>query len=196
MKRVGPIPVVTVCAVLVAGSIQAADVRVKTRDELASALREAKAGTTILIEPGTYPGGLSEGDLFGTPTQPIVIRGADPKQPPVIEGGSSGLHLSSAQHLELRDLIIRSARGNGLNLDDGGKTDSAHDIVLKNLVVQDVGPEGNRDGIKLSGLDRFRVEGCQVSQWGSGGSAIDMVGCHDGEITGSRFENARGHEAK
>jgi hypothetical protein len=55
--------------------------------------------------------------------------------------------------------------------------------------VTDVGPTGNRDGIKLSGLDDFRVEGCVVERWGSGGSAIDMVGCHRGVIENNLFRH-------
>jgi pectate lyase len=182
-------------AILLGSPVWAADVPVKTRDELMRALREAKAGTTVVIAAGTYDGGFSGATLAGTADQPIVLRGADPGNPPVFSGGGAGLHLSSAQHVELRDLVVQGARGNGLNFDDGGKPGSAHDIILKNVTVRDVGPDGNRDGIKLSGLDRFRLEGCQVSQWGSGGSAIDMVGCHNGEISGCRFEKARGDQA-
>ena len=57
------------------------------------------------------------------------------------------------------------------------------------MVVRDIGPTGNRDGIKLSGVDDFRVEGCTVERWGSGGSGIDMVGCHRGEIVGCTFRH-------
>ena len=64
--------------------------------------------------------------------------------------------------------------------------------MLKNLVVRDVGPTGNRDGIKLSGVSSFRVEGCRIERWGSGGSAIDMVGCQQGVIRDCKFpEGAR-----
>src|SRR5688572_26666694 len=79
--------------------------QVATRDELALALREASPGTTILVAPGTYRGGFSFAGLKGTEEQPIVVAGADPKNPPVIEGGY-GLHLSSPEHLELRDLVF------------------------------------------------------------------------------------------
>jgi hypothetical protein len=59
--------------------------------------------------------------------------------------------------------------------------------VLHGLTVADVGPDGNRDGIKLSGLDDFRVEVCHLERWGSGGSGIDMVGCHRGLIVDNVF---------
>jgi hypothetical protein len=79
---------------------------------------------------------------------------------------------------------------NELQVDDGGSFDSpAHHILLEGLVVRDIGPEGNLDGIKLSGVDDFRVEGCTIERWSSGGSAIDMVGCHRGTITGCTFRH-------
>jgi hypothetical protein len=171
-------------------------VRVSTRDELARALRAARPGTTISLAPGSYAGGFSQAGLQGTKEQPIVVVGADPADPPVIEGGGSGLHLSSPAHLALRDLILSGATGNGLNIDDGGSADTpAHSLVLKNLVVRDVGPAGNRDGIKLSGLEDFRIEGCRVERWGASGSAIDMVGCHRGVVTGCTFREASGDGA-
>jgi hypothetical protein len=54
------------------------------------------------------------------------------------------------------------------------------------------------DGIKLSGVDDFLVENCVVDKWGSGGSAIDMVGCHRGVISGSTFRKggSNGVQAK
>lgn len=174
----------------------AEEVRVANRADLIQALRNAKPGVTILVAPGTYDGGLSQSGLQGTKDHPITIAAADSANPPVISGGSAGLHLSSPQHVELRDLIIQGARGNGLNIDDAGAGNPAgHDIVLRNVTVRDVGPEGNRDGIKLSGLDHFRIENCQVEQWGAGGSAIDMVGCHHGIVTGCKFHNARSESA-
>jgi len=150
---------------------------------------------------GTYRGGLSIATLKGTKELPIVIAGADPKDPPLIRGGGGGLHLSSPEHVELRDLVFAGATGNGLNIDDGGSIESpAHHVVLRNVLVRDVGPDGNRDGIKLSGVDDFRIENCRVERWGSGGSAIDMVGCHQGVITGCTFregkDQANGVQAK
>ena len=188
-------------ASIAAAAGQDAQVRVSSRDELARALAAAKPGTTILIGPGKYRGGLSAGKLAGTKEAPIFVAGADPKDPPVIEGGGSGLHLSSPAHLELRDIVFEKATGNGINFDDGGSSETpAHDIVLKNLMIRDVGPSGNRDGLKLSGVNDFRVEGCRIERWGSGGSAIDMVGCQRGTIHGCTFkegaDQANGVQAK
>lgn len=177
-------------------SIAAAEeVRVSSREELVAALSQAKAGTTIRLAAGTYRGGLTQNNLRGTAEQPIVIAAEDSRNPPVIEGGGTGLHFSSPENLELRDLVLAGATGNGLNIDDGGNGATARSIVLRNLTVRDVGPEGNRDGIKLSGVDAFVVDGCRVERWGSGGSGIDMVGCHQGEIKNCQFVEARGNAA-
>jgi len=53
-----------------------------------------------------------------------------------------------------------------------------------------VGPQGNHDAIKLSGVVDFRVEGCVIERWGTGGgSGIDMVGCHRGVIESNFFRH-------
>jgi hypothetical protein len=202
MQRI-VILVLVFCSILIGHARAAEEVarRVSSRDELARALSEAKPGTTILVAPGKYRGGFSAGKLTGTKDAPIVVAGADPKDPPVIEGGGSGLHLSSPAYLELRDMIVEKANGNGINIDDGGSSETpAHDVVLKNVVIRDVGPGGNRDGLKLSGVNDFRVEGCHIERWGSSGSAIDMVGCQRGIVRGCTFkegaDQANGVQAK
>jgi hypothetical protein len=165
-------------------------VKVADSEQLRRALAEAKPGTTIRIAPGTYPGGMYAEGLRGEAGRPIVLRAEDPKDPPVIEGGGEGLHLADPAYVELRDLVIRGATGNGINIDDGGSFDTpAHHLLLSGLVVRDVGPSGNRDGLKLSGVDEFRVESCTIERWGDGGSGIDMVGCHRGEIVGCTFRH-------
>ena len=109
---------------------------------------------------------------------------------PSSRAATFGLHLSDPAHVELHDLVVERATGNGINIDDGGSPDTpAHHVVLRGLVVRDIGPAGNRDGIKLSGVDDFRVEGCTVERWGDRGSGIDMVGCHRGEVTGCTFRH-------
>jgi hypothetical protein len=175
-------------AALLASLAQAAgaEVKVDTLPALRAALAKAGPGTTVLVAPGTYEGGLDVRGASGAEGRPILVRAADPKDPPVFTGG--GVHLSGISHIELRGLTIEKVRGNGINIDDGGKLDTpARGVVLRDLVVRDVGPRGNLDGIKLSGLADFRVEGCTVERWGSGGSGIDMVGCVRGEIVGCTF---------
>ncbi len=166
----------------------AVSVRVSTTEQLQRAVTQAQPGTRILLAPGTYRGGLSFAQVRGRADAPIVLAAADEQRRPVVEGGPSGLHFSSPAYLELRHLVISGASGNGLNIDDGGVSDQpAHHVTLEGLEVRDIGPRGNRDGIKLSGLDHFAVIDCRVEQWGDSGSGIDMVGCHDGRIVDCFF---------
>ena len=163
-------------------------VKIRTRDELQQAARNAQPGATILIAPGTYRGGLSFARLRGEKGKPIVLGALDAKRPPVFKGGASGFHLTDPSHVELHNLILTGSSGNGLNIDDGGSYDSpAQHIVLRDLQIRDIGPNGNRDGIKLSGVDDFTIAGCTIERWGKSGSAIDMVGCHRGQVSDCTF---------
>ncbi len=147
----------------------------------------ATPGTQILLRPGEYAGGIGLVGLHGTAVAPIIIGASDPQNPPVIVGGGSGMQLSRVSHLVVRDLTIRGAKDNGLNVDDGGTyTQPSHHVTLRNVRVSTL-PAGNHDGIKLSGIDDFRVESCRVEKWG--GSAIDMVGCHRGVIAACDFRD-------
>ena len=168
-------------------------VNVSDTEGLRNALRQARMGTHIRLRPGEYRGGLYFAGVRGTQRHPIVVMAADPTRPPVIRGGSNGIQFSSPAHLILQDLVFEGATTNGLNIDDGGTMDfSAHDIVMRRLQVRNVGDRGNQDGIKLSGVTRFRIEQCTIEHWGEGGSAIDMVGCSHGVIEGSTFRHREG----
>lgn len=163
-------------------------VKVDDTPSLREALQGARPGTRIELAPGEYAGGIMVSGLAGTRKEPVLVCAADRERPPVIRGGTAGLHLIDPAHVHLRDLVFEGASGNGLNVDDGGSYETpAHDVVLERIVVRDVGPGGNRDGIKLSGVDRFTVVDTSVERWGKGGSGIDMVGCHDGQIEGCTF---------
>ena len=164
------------------------DIAVRGSEALRKAVSAAQPGTRLLLEPGEYEGGMYFQNVHGAPGQPIVIAAADREDLPIIQGGSNSFHFAHATHLELHDLVLTGATSNGLNIDDGGTYDTpAHHIVLRRLKVTDIGPKGNRDGIKLSGVDDFRIEDCVIERWGDGGSAIDMVGCHRGVIEGCTF---------
>jgi hypothetical protein len=176
---------------------------VRDADGLRRAAAAAGPGTRILLEPGEYPGGFSFSGLKGAPGKPIVIAAADAKRPPVIRGGGSAIQLTDPAHVEIEGLTITGASGNGLNIDDGGSYDSpAHHLVIRGVTVTDIGGNGNHDGIKLSGVDDFRIEGSRLERWGTrGGSAIDMVGCHRGVIEKNVFrhdeaDGASGVQAK
>ena len=160
-------------------------IRVQNTTQFRQAVRNARPGDTILLAAGEYEGGLYVENVHGEPGKPIVISAEEERTPPVIRGGGECLHISKASYIELRNLVMVGARYNGVNIDDGGQYDSpTHHIVLKSLTIRDIGPEGNCDGIKLSGVTDFHVEGCTVERWGDGGQGIDMVGCHRGVIEG------------
>jgi len=158
---------------------------------LQAALRRAAPGTVIRIAAGRYQPGVFVTGLKGAPERPIVIEGADPEKPPLFEGGKVGWQLSDCEHVTLRNLAVRGQQANGINIDDGGSFDTpARHIVLEKIHVADVGPQGNCDGIKLSGVDDFNVRDCTVEGWG--GQAIDMVGCHRGVIESCTFRGKPG----
>lgn len=169
----------------------ATEVTVRDAAGLRAAVAAARPGTTILLAEGNYGGGFAFPNLRGEPGRPIVIASADPKKPAVFRDAKTGLHLANPAHVELRHLVFTVLYANGLNIDDGGRRSEggAHHVVLRDLRVHDVGGGGNEDGIKLSGLTDFRVEGCVVERWGAAGSGIDMVGCHRGEIVGCTFRH-------
>jgi len=176
--------IIAVCAAPVAADTH----RAGDASEFNKAVNAAKPGDTILVAPGEYASNFSFRGIRGEAGRPIVIAAANPEKPPRFAGPAAALHFSGPSHIELRDLHISGSRGNGLNIDDGGDAkNAAHHITLRNLRVSDIGPRGNSDGIKLSGLDDFRVEDCVVEKWGSNGSGIDMVGCRRGEIVNCVF---------
>ncbi|MFK5921867.1 MAG: right-handed parallel beta-helix repeat-containing protein [Verrucomicrobiota bacterium] len=153
---------------------------------LVSATSRAQPGDIISLAAGHYGNGISISKLNGSKDKPIIISAADPKNPPLFEGGKVALHLSSCNYLTLSHLVISGCQTNGINADDGGLLDTPSlGLVFKNITIKNIGPTGNRDGLKLSGLKHFTVSNCHFSGWG--GSAIDMVGCREGLIHQSRF---------
>lgn len=175
-----------------AGSaLSAGEITVRNDGELREALRRLEPGTTVQIAAGEYRGGIYLNNRAGTEAKPIVIAGADPESPPLFTGRSVGLHLADCRYLTLRNLKVSGFSSNGINVDDGGTKESpSHHVILEDLQILKTGPQGNHDGLKLSGLDRFVVRRCLIDAWG--GSAIDMVGCHDGVIEDCRFIGREG----
>ena len=176
-------------ACLLPSAAFAADVTVRDAASLQAALRDLKPGTTLKIAPGTYPGGLST-----TGVDDLTIEALDPAGPPVFEGGNSGWQFSRCQGLTLRHLRFRGPKVNGLNLDDGGQRGSpVKGITLEHVDVSDIGPTGNHDAIKCSGLDGLTIRNCLITGWG--GQGIDFVGCHKSLVTDCRFVGKPGFSA-
>ena len=150
----------------------------KDAAELREILPRLAAGDTLKIAAGEYPGGYSVSGITD-----LKIEAQDPQHPPHFKGGKQAWHFSRCPGLTLRHLKCSGQSANGINLDDGGKRgEPVAGITLSHLVIADIGPRGNFDGIKASGLTKFLIESCEISGWG--GQAIDLVGCSDSRITG------------
>ncbi len=167
------------------------ELRVTNAAEFREALNLAEPGTTILLAPGNYGNQFTVTSLYGTPEKPITIAGADKQNKPLFEGGAQALHFRACRYITVRDLDVTGSTGNGINSDHGGSHETTSvGMVFENITIQNVGPTGNRDALKLSGLRKFTVRNCTFSGWG--GSGIDMVGCRDGVIENCRFIGKEG----
>lgn len=174
---------------LLATNAFAEDVVVRDGESLHAVLRNLKSGTTLKIAPGEYAGGHQ---VVGV--EKLTIEALDEKNPPVFKGGKTGWQFSRCAGLTLKNLKISGQSENGLNLDDGGQLDApVTGITLDHIEVSDIGPKGNHDGIKCSGLDKLTIRDCTVTGWG--GQGIDFVGCHHSWITGCRFIGKEGFTA-
>ncbi|MHC4434356.1 MAG: right-handed parallel beta-helix repeat-containing protein [Planctomycetota bacterium] len=170
---------------------RAETVRVRNSSEFRSAVARLSPGTTLLLEPGVYSGGLYLRDVKGTREKRIVIRGSDPDNRPLFSGGRQAIHLANCSHLTLGNITVKDFPTNGINIDDGGTFETpAHHIVVENVTILETGPKGNHDALKMSGVDHFVVQKCRFEGWG--GSGIDMVGCHHGVVEDCTFTGRAG----
>ncbi|MBI5760569.1 MAG: right-handed parallel beta-helix repeat-containing protein [Planctomycetales bacterium] len=166
---------------------QADIVLVRDAANLKTALPALADGTTLRLAPGNYPGELAVKDVAN-----LTVEAADPDKPPHFIGGNYAWHFSGCSNLKLRHLRISGQSHNGLNLDDGGRADRPmKNVALKRLDISDIGPKGNFDGIKCSGLEDVAINDCMVEGWG--GQAIDLVGCHRVVISACKFTGKPSH---
>lgn len=162
-------------------------VLVRDAASLKSALSKLTDGTVLRIAPGEYPGGHDVKDVAN-----LTIEAADPDKPPHFKRGSYAWHFSGCSGLKLRHLRVSGQSHNGLNLDDGGRADRPmKNVSLERLDISDIGPKGNFDGLKCSGLEDVTINGCTVEGWG--GQAIDLVGCHRVVISECKFTGKPNH---
>lgn len=165
-----------------------------SKEKISVFLLKLQAGDTLEIASGKYAGGIDISNLNGMKNAPITIKGKDPEKPPVFIGGNNGFTLRYCNFVHLRNLKISGAKENGLNIDDGNTSDEKNppstNILMDGLVIENTGPVGNADAIKMSGVQRFVVQNCKISGWG--GSGIDMVGCSFGRVSRCRFVGKKG----
>ncbi|MDB6079054.1 MAG: hypothetical protein JWO82_2801 [Akkermansiaceae bacterium] len=181
MKAVFAAALLTCGAPLPAAVLQAA-----SDTEINSSIAALKDGDTLRIAPGDYTRRHSVTGIAS-----LTIEALDPAHPPHFKGDTEAWHFSRCPALTLRHLKCSGQTDNGINLDDGGRfTEPVNGIRLENLIVSDIGPDGNFDAIKCSGLDHFTISHCEISGWG--GQAIDLVGCHEVLIRDCRFTGKPG----
>ncbi len=165
------------------------EIIVRDANSLRAALRDLKPATTLKIAPGDYPGGHHVSSI-----EKLTIEALDPKNPPHFKGGANAWHFSRCNDLTLRNIRLSGQTANGLNLDDGGDlANPVTGITIEHVEISDIGPKGNHDGIKCSGLDKLTMRECTITGWG--GQGIDFVGCHESMITGCRFTGKEGFTA-
>lgn len=165
------------------------EIIVRTPAELRTALGSLANGSVLKIGPGEYPGDHSVTGIEG-----LKIEALDPAKPPVFRGGNTAWQFSRCPNLMVRNLVAIGQSMNGLNFDDGGQRDKpVTGVTMEGLEVRDVGPSGNHDAIKISGLDQMVVRNCKIEGWG--GQGIDMVGCHRVTIFGCELKGKDGFSA-
>lgn len=166
-----------VFAGFISSSVAAAELEILNPDALNEALQKLQSNTTLKIASGDFPGG-----FYVTKVDNLTIEAMDPSNPPHFKGGTNAWQFSKCNNLVLRNLKISGQTHNGINVDDGGSpTSPTKNILLENLFIHDIGPQGNHDGIKCSGIDQLTIRHCRIQGWG--GQAIDLVGCHDVKIS-------------
>lgn len=161
----------------------------QTYTSLSGVLTVTAAGDTIMIHAGNYPGEVSILNLQGTAVNWISIIAA-PLERVIFNGGSNAWHITDAAYVRIKGIVFHQQTGNGLNIDDGGTYNTpSHHIVFDSCTFRDIKATRNNDLLKMSGVDFFEIKNCIFLNGSSGGSGIDMVGCHEGLIKGNRFEN-------
>ena len=166
--------------------LNAAVIEVAGGDELRKALGGLKDGDVLRIAPGKYPPGHTVSGIAN-----LTVEALDREDRPVFEGGNQAWHFIRTPGLKLRNIIVRGQSMNGINIDDGGKMDQpVGDVLIEGVKVEDIGPTGNFDGIKCSGLKGLVIRDCEISGWG--GQAIDFVGCREALITACTITGKKG----
>lgn len=156
---------------------------------LQSASGIAEPGDLIIVKNGTYFNRENLFNINGTKLNPIIIQAEDEGKV-IYNGQSEAWHLSSCSNICIIGFIFEEQSGNGVNIDDSGNNyGSSYNITIKNCTFRDMISSGNNDLLKLSGLDHFKIENCEFLNGASGGSGIDMVGCHYGYIVDNKFQN-------
>ena len=168
---------------------------VRAGDDWERIVPACKPGDEIVLLPGDHrPVELR--NLRGEPGKPITIRSVAPHAPAVIVAEQEGIRLVQPRFVVIENVRIRGATLCGLNVEGRGEGNVAGEpwpsnLIVRDVVIERVGPQGNRHGIRLSSLNRVDIERCRVEGWG--GAAVEIVGCHDVTVTQSQFKGLPDH---
>jgi hypothetical protein len=156
---------------------------------LEEAAGQTLPGDTIMFHAGVYSGGQYIFGLQGTETDWITILAA-PNDTVIVEGSGTAWQLSDPAFVSIEDVYFQHQSINGINIDDGGDYNTpAHHIRFVNCTLRDMNASGNNDLLKMSGVDHFQITECKFMNGSTGGSGIDMVGCHWGLIERNYFND-------
>ncbi len=171
------------------GALAAEEIIVRDAQQLRQVLGRLKDGDVLRIAPGEYPGGNHVVGVKG-----LKVQALDPAQPPMFKGGQVGWHFSRCPGLHFSHVKVSGQSDNGINLDDGGaEKPLVTGIVVEHVEVTEIGPKGNHDAVKCSGLTGATIQDCRIEGWG--GQGIDFVGCHDSVIRRCHFVGREGFSA-
>lgn len=156
---------------------------------LAAASRDAEPGDTLLIVDREHRDESTVDRLRGTADAWITVRGTHRDSTSIV--GGRGLQFVDPMYLRIEHLTMIGQESNSINIDDGGTFDTpAHHIEVRDCGFFGTGDATeNIDLLKMSGVDTFLIENIEMAGGSSGGSGIDMVGCHDGTIRSSIFRS-------
>jgi hypothetical protein len=159
-------------------------------ETITAAVNILEPGDTIVVLSQTFAGGQWFLDAInGSSENPIVIM-AETKHQSIFQGGSQALHLRNCNYIEIDGFVFENQTSNGVNIDDGADYNSpSKNITVRNCIFRNLAQTGNHDFLKMSGVDEFLVEKCTFTA-GTGGSGIDLVGCHKGVIQDCEFNDA------
>ena len=190
-----------------ASAQEAGGIFVDDVDSLRRALDNARAGDVILVAPGQYApsnalteryasgnrGSYFRADASGSANAPIVLKAADPSNPPVLKGlrNTNSVYVLwiRGEHWRVENLVLERG-GKGLMLDESSHT------VISGVTVNNVGDEGIhlRSGTSNTILENCVIKQCGKNQPGFGeGIYIGSDGsqwnrfdekCHDNIVRG------------
>ncbi len=165
-------------------------------ENLEQAALLSTAGDSIIFRDGIYSGGMSLQNWGGIEDSPIFIM-AENTGMVSIEGGNTAIHFIDCNNIVLSGIVFKGQITNGLNIDDGGSFESpSRGWIISSCTFSDMNASGNNDLIKMSGVNNFLIQDCLFQNGSVGGSGIDMVGCHFGEISESVFRDVGGNSVQ